>query len=59
MTRVRNDPDVSTLVRRGRTLAIHSTAAFAREHKHTMGGAQHTSLANGVTGTTAGRGAGN
>ena len=53
VTRISNDADVATIVRRGNTLAIHSTADFAARHKNTMGSTQHTSRTNDVDGRAA------
>ncbi|KAJ1490609.1 hypothetical protein T484DRAFT_1934841 [Baffinella frigidus] len=51
VTRVSGDDRIAAVIRRGTTLAIHSTAAFAARHKNTMGATQHTSRVNSVVGS--------
>ena len=53
VSRVVGDDTIAAVVRRGNTLALHSTAKFAANHKHTMGATQHTSRVNDVVGSTA------
>ena len=51
VTRVSGDDRIAAVIRRGSTLAIHSTATFAARHKNTMGATQHTSRVNSVVGS--------